>query len=89
VATEWTTVERVAGGIALAGGVFGVAALVCAYNTTVYPNSSLGLGIAAAGLSLGAAICSVPVALLFHPGEKPTHADSQPSNHPSERATPT
>jgi hypothetical protein len=50
------------------GLVFGVAALVSAYHTAGQGASSLGLGIATAGLALSAAICFALMAWLVHPG---------------------
>ncbi len=60
-----TTIAQTVLGVFIAGGAFGVAAFVSAYNTTVYPPASVGLGIAAAGFSLsGAACCASAVWLL-------------------------
>jgi hypothetical protein len=87
MATERTMGEQAAIAFGVAGGVFGVAALVSAYNTTVYPPASLRLGIAAAGFSLSAALCSVSAAWLLRQGQNPPPSAPGPSNTPSERNT--
>jgi hypothetical protein len=60
-----TTVAQSVLAIFAAGGVFGVAAFISAYNTTVYPAASVGLGIAAAGFSLSGAACSASAVWLL------------------------
>jgi hypothetical protein len=52
-----------------AGTVFGVAALVSAYNTTTYPAAAVGLGIAAAGFSFSTALCCASIAWMLRPGK--------------------
>jgi hypothetical protein len=60
-----TTVAQTVLAIFAAGGVFGVAGLISAYNATVYPAASVGLGIAAVGFSLSGAACSASAVWLL------------------------
>ncbi len=60
-----TTVTQTILAIFAAGGAFGVAAFISAYNATVYPAASVGLGIAAAGFSLSGAACSASAVWLL------------------------
>ena len=53
------------------GGLFVLAALISAYNAAQSGNASIGLGIASAGFSAGAALCFLAVAWLLRPATIP------------------